>query len=310
MYRKKFYMPLVLGALLVNQLAAMCLAGPQEQLEQAKTYQLNERFQQAEQTYKAIVTGNPGTDYAFEAQKSLVVLYIVTRRYAEAQQAYDKLLADFPSHSLLPSALYEIAGKYAWQAKADEAKGIYQQLIQEYPQSPDANKAQLDLIKADILYFIKVKDDFLAQQAIDNLVSSFSEHTYLPEALFWIEIRCIGHGKYEMAKSTCQQIIQRAGGSLYAYRAQLDIARADVLALIDSKDYTAAQAAADSLKTNFAGHTFLDTALYSIAKRFEAAKKVDKAKPIYQHIAQAHPRSPALPHPASRRLQTPPPAAL
>ncbi|MBN2456149.1 MAG: tetratricopeptide repeat protein [Sedimentisphaerales bacterium] len=189
------------------------------------------------------------------------------------------------------ATFYETACKHAWAAEREQAKALYQQIINSYPDSEYANKAPLDIGRADILYYIEIRDDYSAQQAIGNLIANYNEHSYLPDALYSVATRCTGYAKYEMAKETYQKITQKRPGSLFAGRARLDITRIKILALIDEGLYSEAEEATKTLKSDFAGHTYLPWALYTIGNRYEVTKAYQQAQGVYQDIIKSHPDS-------------------
>ena len=76
MLKKVLSISLVLSALLFCEMTDVCYADASAQLQQAKKYLQNGYYQQAETIYSNIVTSNPGTNEALEAQKKLVFLYL------------------------------------------------------------------------------------------------------------------------------------------------------------------------------------------------------------------------------------------
>jgi len=69
---------LVPFVLLFIGLVGSAFADASSQLEQAEVLANNGQHKQIETLYKQIVTDYPGTEEAFQAQKSLLILYIET----------------------------------------------------------------------------------------------------------------------------------------------------------------------------------------------------------------------------------------
>jgi outer membrane protein assembly factor BamD (BamD/ComL family) len=67
----------IVSAVLLFLVAGVFFAGTTELLGQAGSYQEKGQYEQAEAIYQQIVTSYPGTDYAFEAQKNLAILYVL-----------------------------------------------------------------------------------------------------------------------------------------------------------------------------------------------------------------------------------------
>jgi len=103
------------------------------------------------------------------------------------QAELDSLIADFNDYPGLPAALCEIARRYESSGKHEEAKGVYQQIIQRYPDSPQADRAQLDVSRVNILGFIRSGRDADAEAAVDKLIADFNDQPGLPGVISKIE---------------------------------------------------------------------------------------------------------------------------
>jgi tetratricopeptide (TPR) repeat protein len=127
-----------------------------------------------------------------------------------------------------------------------------------------------------------------AQEAIDKLADEFSGDPNLADALYecakryeWVR------GRYEEAQPIYQLIIQQCPDSSYA-REQLDLARTNVLYLIELGNYGLAAEALTKLLSEFSEHPDLAWTLDGIAGRYEKAKRYDEARSIYQRIVTDH----------------------
>ena len=104
--------------------------------------------------------------------------------------------------------------------------------------------------------------------------------------------------KFEESKDFYEQIIQHYPDRPEADRAKLDISKIGVLSIFDTKfdsekgaaaQDAAAQAALDRFIANFSKHPYLPEALYSIAERYQNARKNEQAEALYQKIATNYP---------------------
>jgi len=82
---------IAMSCLLFFGITDKALADAASELEQAEAYVKEGNYQQAEQLYQHIVTSYPGTEYAFQAQKGLTILYIVTDQQPQAEAAFQQL---------------------------------------------------------------------------------------------------------------------------------------------------------------------------------------------------------------------------
>ena len=264
--------------------------------EIATTYRWTMEFEQAKNTYQLITQHCPGSQGASNAQLDITKLDILSLIQSEdngsAQTKIDSLIANFSEHPYLAEVLYDFACVYEWSGKYEEAKGIYEKIIQQCAGSSYAQKAQIDVQKVEILYWVDRGDDSEAQAAIDTLIGGFSGNSYLPEALYCIAVRYEWTAKkYEKAKNVYQQVIQHGPDSSSVNKARLDIPRLQIQSLIDADNIKGASAATDKLITDFAGDSYLPDVLYHIAIKYEDSGKFGEAKSAYRRVAQQCPDS-------------------
>jgi tetratricopeptide (TPR) repeat protein len=96
----------------------------------------------------------------------------------------EKLARDFAGGEDLPETLYEIAGEHERAKKYEEAKSIYERIMRDAPESWEAEKAEVDIAKVDILVLVEEGDEQAVEEALDKLIADFEEHPWLVEALF------------------------------------------------------------------------------------------------------------------------------
>lgn len=231
---------------------------------------------------------------AVDYHQTSIITTIQQNKFDEAKVLMQELVADFSGHPDLPEALYEIAASECeWRPElAEKAKSIYQQIIQNYPNSPYADKAELGILRADVLSPIMSHDYDRAEEALVQLTANFSEHPDFPETLYWVARAYDRQLKMEYATSTYQQITQSYPYSSWASEAKLGIARAEVMDLILLNENIPSKEAIAKLIAGFSNHPNFPETLYWIAERYRWAREYKEAKNLYKQIIQQHPNSP------------------
>jgi TolA-binding protein len=141
---------------------------------------------------------------------------------------------------------------------------------------------------------VRIHNYALSQAEIVSLMgkSQINLPEPVPATLYNIAKKYDGSRKYEEAKGVFELILKQYPGSSYASNAQIYLSKRNILALIESKDYTKAQAELDKLATDFVAHPELAEAMYAIAERYELPGKYEEAKSLYEQIVQLYPDSP------------------
>jgi len=127
----KIILPLVILGLIFYSVKMLTPAKAQTESEQselqdelalAETYQGQGRYAEAEQIYQGIIEQYPLTDYHFEAQRQLTILYINWDKPAEADAALEELTSIFYEHPGIAQSVYDIASgfKHSRQLLRDE----------------------------------------------------------------------------------------------------------------------------------------------------------------------------------------------
>ena len=192
---------------------------------------------------------------------------------------------------LVLATLYNIAKRYDGLKKREEAKGLCRLILQKYPDSPFASKAQIYISKRNILSFIQSNKFTIAQAELDNLIADFNDHPDLAESLYAIAKEYSSPRKFKEAESVYKQLIQLFPDSSYAVEALFRAPKIHIFYLIQSGNYTEAQAEIDEFTTDFDKHPALPGVVYWFAKEFEASKTYVEAKSTYQRVAWQYPDS-------------------
>jgi outer membrane protein assembly factor BamD (BamD/ComL family) len=111
-------------------------------------------------------------------------------------------------------------------------------------------------------------DDPNAAAGVEKLATNFAGGEDLPETLYEIAGKNERAKKYEEAKSIYERIISEAPESWEAVKAEVDIAKVDVLALIGAGNAAGVEQAVDGLIASFDGHPHLAEAVFQVGKGY------------------------------------------
>ena len=230
------------------------------------------KYQQAKGVYQRLIKNCPGSSFAAKAQIDIYKVEALSAvdagEVSKARTEIDKLkAADFSGRSYLPEALYAIATRCEWTAKNYvQAKELYQYIAQQYPASWCADKAQLDVLKADISVYIESGNDSAAQSTIKQLIADFHGNSYLAEVLYHIATRYEQAGNYAGAKDAYELVALQNPDAWHAIRAELGIHKAGILQLLAAGDNTGGFAALDRFIADYPGNSHLTWVIAEMAE--------------------------------------------
>jgi len=227
---------------------------------------------------------NAPMDYYFKGMLDDLRIY----NYALSQAEIANIMGLSSMNVSPPSAemLFEKARKYDRERKYEDAKYYYLQIIQHYPDSPEANRARLDISKVKVLSMFDPEQVDDVPTALDKLIADFSKHPYLPEALYTIAERYQYARKPEKAKALYQDIATDYPDTDYAFESLKKLA----LLYVDEGNEFETRQTLDRMTQKFSGRPDLADALYEVAERYEWKwGKYKEAQLIYQQIIQQSP---------------------
>lgn len=279
-----FFLCPFLFVLLFLGLTGQLFANVSALFEQAEQYAKNGQHEQAEAIYHEIVADYPGTDYAFEAQKNLAILYVTWNKQPQADRATKQLIAKFSGHDGLPEGINKLAGKYGMKLKRyDKSRELHQYILDHYPDHEQAMWAQRGLAFAHI----HTGDYIAAEAAIDKLFAHFSEHKGLPKAFYWLGNDYYRVGRYQRARELYQYALDKWPGTEDAIWLQKGVA----VSSVRIGDDQTAEAALGKLLNDFPEHEHIAKAVNEIADCYYQSKKYEKAREIYRYTADKWPQS-------------------
>ena len=193
----------------------------------------------------------------------------------EARMATDKMKADFVNNKDLPEAVYWVIRHYEWASKFDEAKRLYQIIAEKYPNDVRSNQSLIGITRCDAMELVISNDFTSAKAAADKMAIDFSNHPDLAESLYMVAEKFEWQWQFKEEKYVYQKIIQNHPQSLFADKAKIGMARADVLSYIVVKDYERVDKGIDILFSNFANNPELAQTALIIGEWFnrEGVKK-------------------------------------
>jgi TolA-binding protein len=250
-------------------------------LEEAKAYEAEGNYEQAEAIYRSIVTDYPGTDEAFQAQNNLALLFIVTRDYPAAQAEVDALIADFAEHPELPAAVYDIANHYWRRDKCEQAKQLYKYIPDNRPSSELAFKGRVWVTGCDF----RLGNYNAAWEGVGALVEDFSGNQDLAKMIYELANSCWYAAKFEQARGLYKYVADNMPDSDFAVRAQAWVASSDM----KLGNYEVAQEEIDALIADFAENPELTGVIYQLADEYWYAGRYEDAKRLYQYVLDREP---------------------
>lgn len=282
MVRKIILISSVLFGLIILTADGPSGDGP-AQLGQAQAYMKDGQYEQAESIYRTIVADLPGTDYAFQAQKNLVIVYIAMDMQPEAQEALQYLLTEFPTLERLPHSVHEIAERCCQLGQAYVARQLYLDVLDAQPDSEQAIWLYMGVALSDT-YF---GDDPNAEAVTEALITDFYEDNRSAEAVAQIAWSCRKLKKYEKARKLYQYVADNWPFKDRAIFSIRGVARCNI-ALGNEK---AAWAAAERLLSEFPEDEHLAEAVSSIAENYRKLGKYKEARILHQYVLDNCPES-------------------
>jgi len=271
----------VLSVFLLFMAAGRCPADVTEQLKQAGDYIQNKQYQQAEAIYLQIIADHPGSDDALEAQKQLTILHIKQDNQPQAEAAFQKLLADFYLHNDIAKAVNKVADHYGWSGKYEKAKQLYQYVVGNWPQADYAIWSQKSLAASNM----RLGDDPNADAAVEKLLTDFSRHKQIANAVNMLADECTTLKRYDKARELYQYVADYYPENELAIWAQQGVS----ISSIKLGDFAAARQAVEKLLTDFSEHNNIAKAVNKVADHYRWSKRYEKARLLYQYVVDNWP---------------------
>jgi len=265
----------LLCALLVFPLSSLSFADADAQLQMAGTYEKSKDYAQAEAIYKQIVTANRGTDYAFQAQEKLTILYVDWYKQLEAEAALQQLIGDFSQHRRIAGAITHIADAYRRLEKHQRACDLYRYVVDNWPKDEHALWSQMDLV----ISYTCLRDHSAADTAFTKLCSQYSGHELMPKAVCLIADNYRKLKRHKKACELYQYVVDTWPDAEHVLWSRMGL----VISNVEVGNEHAAEDAVDKLLSGFAKDERLATALCLLADAYRTLGKHREALELYQY---------------------------
>jgi len=193
----------------------------------------------------------------------------------------NKLLADYADDPQIVKVIDDIAYQYRQYQQYEAAIELYGYILQYYPDSTEAIGAQVRMGKS----YLKLGDYQAAGEAVNNLLSDFSQDDQIAERAYEIAQECCIYRQYFSARQGYQYIIANKPDSEYASRALGGLIKVN-LCLADED---AAGKLFDKLLADYAGDLHVVEAIDDVASQYRSLRRYDEAIGLYKYILENYP---------------------
>lgn len=264
----------------------------------AKRYMQAKDHAQATALYQTVVINFPDSSEALRAKLNLSELDILTKiesgQVVEAQAATDKLISDSSDQHGIRGRLSRIAKGYKKEKQYDRATDLLQGPGTDFSDPNDVLRTKIDLSELDILAKIRSGRNEEAQAATEKLILDSNDQYGIKGRLSHIARRYRKTMEYEDSGDVYESILEDHPDSKSIHKTAINLALADILALIHAGQMEAAAQEIETLKYDFSYHPMLDLILRRIAKKYENVSEYEKADNLHQGLAEVHPEKAQL----------------
>ena len=265
MFKQLLFVFLILFAVVLTHGPSECFADQSNQSEPTNPY------------YLYILNYWPQHENVVWSQLGTPMLSAEFGNDAHLQAAIDRLLADFSNSKYIAKAINDIARQCLWGGvqRYGKARELFAYALERWPGDESAIWSQMGLAQSNIV----LGDDAATQAATDKLLSDFSGNEHIAMAIYGVAKKYRQYGKYESAEQLYKYILERMPADENAIRSQMGLA---ILYTETGKD-SAAEAAVDKLRNDFADNKYLPIAIHDVARQYLYSKKHQESKGLFQH---------------------------
>ncbi len=228
------------------------------------------------------------------AQLDEALKYKRLQNLGKAEQIYQEIIADNPSSDAVVRAKIGLARMYHRQARIHnlpeqygKAEALYKEVLADSGGIENAIAAQRYLTN---MYLAK-GDAAKVQSSLNTLTTSYPNCVELYRAVLHIARKYEHYKQYDKAGNVYRHILDNYPESSAAVCARLGVPRMNVLTLIDSGNDNAANVAIDNLIVDYAGYSYMPTALIQIGERYQKKGEAAKAIAIWEKVIEQLPDS-------------------
>ncbi|MFA5292477.1 MAG: tetratricopeptide repeat protein [Phycisphaerae bacterium] len=146
----------------------------------------------------------------------------------------------------------------------------------------------LNQTKNDVIDLINKGQTEAASKSINQIISDYSQDSFLPEALYWIAWSYGWTGRYNEEQNLYQQIIQKYPDNTIVNSARMCYLGSEIQAFIAAQKFDEAKTALNKLAADFYSLPDLPQMLYRIARSYEWSQdnQYEDSKEIFRRIIQ------------------------
>jgi tetratricopeptide (TPR) repeat protein len=249
------------------------------------------QWAQAEQAYQTVLQqADPNkaaeAEAVFKARPKLAATYLATDQLPQAQATVQQLLTDYAQHPLirlrrLPLAVHEVLDQAKLLNRISQASQVYQNLLMAQPDQPQAIWLKMGLAIAQI----HLGNDPAVNAALQNIAAQHAADERVAEAF----------GQVAWAYRRLQQPDKALG--LYQYvvdhwrtkERAIFSQRGVILSYLALGEEAKAQAATETLLTDFAQDKYLPDVVFTTGDGYREVHKYDGAIRLYQYVVDHWP---------------------
>lgn len=143
-----------------------------------------------------------------------------------------------------------------------------------------------------IVSFQRVGISAESDSAVDKLIADYTSNANLASTLVNTANQYSWDRKYDEAEKLYRAVIDKHPNNPYAAKAQLGLARLDILNLIAEKKYSAAREQVNYMVSDFRNEPDCAVALFQIGQEFGWQRRYEEAKNAFDLIIETFPTSP------------------
>lgn len=219
-------------------------------------YRKVQKYDKCKTMYQYILDNRSDHNQAMWAQAGVAISNIRLGDDDAAAAATAKLIADYTEHEFQPNGLCEVADHYRVEGKYQESIPLYQIILNNWPNHKRAMWAQAGLTMS----YLRLEEGLKTLEGIEKLLSEYSDHPALGQAVCNIAHYYRETGQYAKAKPLYEHVLIKWPEVSNVIWARACLAMTDVAIGNDS----AAETGKEKLLADFAGHPELSAALSDV----------------------------------------------
>lgn len=238
----------------------------------------------AQALFQQILTNHPNSSESIWAQRGLVMTAVETGNYSAADTAVETLLSEYSGHPKVTTAVRVVADRYFYANDSRNAQRLYQWVNQHSP-----GIESIWVKRGLVGTHLRLAEYAAADETLEQLQTDYSDHPQFDAALraaadeyfYW------GHDPAK-AQLLYEQILQNHPNGPECIWAQ----RGLVLTALEVGNKVAANAAVETLLSEYSNHPQVATAIRIVADQyFYVGNDPAKACVLYEKILRNWPDS-------------------